>query len=148
MCTYEEYWRNNNYINTFLKQLNIMRKQLFLSALAVATLLLTSIPAAVYAADDSGSCGANVNYVFTEANGTLVISGTGEMADYYSMESIPWYSYRESIKTVIIENGVTSIGNCAFVYHIQLTSVSMPSSITHIGFAAFASTSINFSRTN
>ena len=53
----------------------------------------------------------------------------------------PWYSQRESIKNVIIENGVTNIGNCAFFGCTNLTSVTIPKSVTSIGFAAFVNCS-------
>jgi hypothetical protein len=57
-------------------------------------------------ADDSGSCGDNVTYTFTAANSTLTIKGTGAMKDYYT--NSPWYLYKESIKNIVIKNGVTS----------------------------------------
>jgi len=61
-------------------------------------------------ADDSGSCGENVTYSFVESTGTLTISGTGDMSNS------PWYSYRSSIKKVVINNGVTSIGSRASIF--------------------------------
>ena len=92
-------------------------------------------------ADDSGSCGANVNYTYTESTKTLVISGTGEMDDYtsYSLYSTtaPWNSYKDIIQTVIIENGVTHVGGYAFCLCYALTSVTLPNSVTSIGKDAF-----------
>ena len=92
-------------------------------------------------ADDSGSCGANVNYTYTESTKTLVISGTGEMDDYtsYSLYSTtaPWNSYKDIIQTVIIENGVTHVGGYAFCLCYALTSVTLPNSVTSIGYASF-----------
>ena len=87
---------------------------------------------------DSGDCGAdgdNVNWTLYN-DGELVISGNGEMKNYYSFEA-PWYSNHKEIDKVTIKNGVTCIGNAAFEY-CSLTSVTIPDSVTRIGDAAFA----------
>ena len=84
----------------------------------------------------SGTCGDNVQWTFESCNGTLSIFGTGPMANY-GFAGTPWYSYSPSITSVIIANGVTSIGNYAFLNGISLQSVSIPSSVTSIGHSAF-----------
>ena len=61
------------------------------------------------------------------------------MPDYESNRHTPWYSQTNKIKKVIIENGVTKIGNCAFNYCTTLTSITIPNSVTSIGESAFAS---------
>ena len=86
-------------------------------------------------ADDSGSCGENVTYSFVSSTGTLTISGTGAMKDYNTSNSAPWYYL--SIKKVVINNGVTSIGDYAFSECTGLTSVTIPNSVTSIGSDAF-----------
>ena len=68
---------------------------------------------------------------------TLTISGQGAMPNYDSPISAPWSSYMESIHTVLMENGVTTIGNYAFYYCENLTSLTMPNSVTTIGEWAF-----------
>lgn len=75
-------------------------------------------------------CGENVTWMLDE-DGTLTISGTGDM------NSNPWNN--SDIKTVIIENGVTSIGDFAFDYCTSLTSVTIPGSVTNIGTSVFES---------
>ncbi len=84
----------------------------------------------------SGSCGKKVTWTLDNVSGFLTISGKGAMDDYDWDESL-WYSNREAIKTVQIENGVTSIGNYAFYGCSSLTSVTIPSSVTSIGYDVF-----------
>ena len=71
------------------------------------------------------------------SNGTLVISGNGEMPNYESNVSKSWHPYRNFITTVIIENGVTTIGQYAFHKCENLTSILIPKSVTKIQYWAF-----------
>ena len=91
----------------------------------------------VASADQSGSCGDNVTYTYVEATNTLTISGRGAMTNCTDPYCFPWISY--GLKTVIIENGVTSIGSYAFGYHSSLIDVTIPNSVTSIGEGAFDS---------
>ena len=104
----------------------------FLS-LILAILCSTSIALADTYTGTTGDC----TYTLDTDEGTLVISGSGAMADYSSSSSVPWYSYRSYVKTVTIEDGVTSIGNDAFYYCTSLTSVTIGSGVTYIGDYAF-----------
>ncbi len=70
-------------------------------------------------------------------DGTLTISGNGEMKFWNSSYVVAWDSNRKNIKNVIINNGVTSIGNYAFEYCSNLTSITIPNSVTSIGMSAF-----------
>ena len=83
---------------------------------------------------DSGSCGENVSYTL-DSEGTLTISGTGDMNNYEFGES-PFYS-DPNIKEIIIGNGITSIGSCAFMNCPSLTSVKLPYGVKGIGYGAF-----------
>jgi len=68
-------------------------------------------------------------------NGTvLTISGNGAMGNYTYYDSLPWGS---AITSVVIENGVTTIGNYAFYYCRSLTSITIPDSVTSIEYCAF-----------
>ena len=86
-------------------------------------------------APTSGTCGENLTWELNLETGTLTISGTGKMADYSNNN--PWYS-NDNIKSVIIEDGITSIGNDAFYKCENLTFVSIPGSVTSIGHGAFS----------
>ncbi len=83
----------------------------------------------------TGTCGTNVTW-YLDCNGVLTISGTGAMTNFNSA-SMPWYALKNDIKSVVINSGVTSIGNYAFYNCINLTSVSIPSSVTTIKPYAF-----------
>jgi hypothetical protein len=69
----------------------------------------------------SGTCGENVTW--TLENGTLTISGTGDMTEYSGINGIPWYGNRNNITSVVIEEGVTYIGQMAFYNCENLTGI-------------------------
>ena len=88
---------------------------------------------------ESGTCGDNLTWTLTgtESDLTLTISGSGKMNDWKRATlDPPWYSRRAKIKTVVVENGVTSIGNYAFEF-CSLTSITIPNGVTSIGDHAF-----------
>ena len=83
-------------------------------------------------------CGDNATYAFDETTGTLTISGHGEMYDFpVGLDVVPWYSYSDKIKTIVIGNNITKIGANAFVHLVNLTKVAIPESVTKIGRNAF-----------
>ena len=101
--------------------------------------ILTIFPT-LASADDSGKCGDGVNYYYEEANHTLTISGEGEIygvANYWLGERGPWDAYREEIENLIIEFGVTSIGENAFNGCNNLSYLSIANSVTKISTEAF-----------
>ncbi len=83
---------------------------------------------------DKGTCGDNLSWELN-AWGVLTIYGTGEMTNWGSHQYVPWSGY--TVKHVVIDDGVTSIGDYAFASCSQLTSIHMTDSITKIGYAAF-----------
>jgi hypothetical protein len=76
-------------------------------------------------------------------NDTLTISGEGAMPDYGAFNK-PWYEYQELIHTVIMETGITSIGKHAFSFCFSLTSVTIPNSVTSIGYGALSSCALTY----
>ena len=81
----------------------------------------------------SGSCGDNLTWVLDD-NGTLTISGTGDMYSYNYNAPAPWGN---EIQSLVIADGVTSIGRYAFRGCSSITSVTIPDSVTSIGCDAF-----------
>ena len=101
-----------------------------------AALLLAALVCFVFCASaqdaKSGSCGEALQW--TLEDGTLTISGTGEMADY-SRNQAPWVP--ETVTRVIVEEGVTSISENAFRINFSLEQVTLPASLRSIGKTAF-----------
>ena len=105
-------------------------KKLILSCLLSVLCTLTAL-----SADYSGTCGANLTWELTDS--VLTISGNGAMKIYSSNSDVPWYSNGEKIKIVIINEGVTYIGDYAFERCYNLDSVSYPQSLITIGRKSF-----------
>ena len=129
-----------------------------ISSLLVAVIILTAAPLSGFvglyidfgwlgidtkasAADTelapTGQCGENVYWTFDKDTGLLTISGSGRMYRYgfYGGES-PFYC-NQSIKNIVIKNGLTSVSDFAFHGCKGLTSITIPDSITSIDDGAF-----------
>ncbi len=94
----------------------------------------------------SGTCGAASNENGAESvkwelstDGTLTISGTGAMENYWSLKNDkrPWKENMNNIKKLVVEEGVTSVGQNAFQSCSTLESVELPKSLTTIVSGAF-----------
>ena len=87
---------------------------------------------------ERGKCGPYVFYRLDEI-GQLLIYGSGPMWSwhYLGKSHAPWHPQRDKICDVRIQEGVTSIGNCAFDGCDKLKNVSIPDSVNSIGFFAF-----------
>ena len=91
----------------------------------------------------SGKCGDSAKWTL-DAEGTLTISGTGRMYDYEwpadrGGTTPPWLAnkYRDSIRALHVEQGITYIGRCAFDSCGNLSDVTLPTSLRIIGQCAF-----------
>ena len=97
----------------------------------VVSVTYTARPALVA----SGKCGDSAKWKL-DADGVLTITGAGPMADYGAYG--PWYiAHLTDIKKVVVQEGVTTIGDHAFANLSYVTSVTIPGSITSIGAHAF-----------
>ena len=116
------------------------KKVIPLCLLALALVIaITLFSPKAEAAPLTGSCGEKVTYSYE--NGTLTISGTGPMYNW-GVSDVPWYRLRHVIERIVIQNGVTTIGNDAFEHCAVLQSVSIPATVTTIGNDAFACSSL------
>jgi hypothetical protein len=100
--------------------------------IAKATLIVSGV---------TGAC----TWTLSHDRDTLTISGNGTMANYSGANDLPpWDRHNSSIKVIIINEGVTAIGDRAFMgspdvdMYNNITSVTVPNSVTTIGYAAFA----------
>ena len=123
-------------------------KRKIASIFLTLAMILSLIPGTVFAGEGTGDTPASLSDTIVDSgtfgedgdnltwslssNGTLTINGTGEMG-----YQTPWMSYRDSIKSLVIEEGVTTVGRSAFSGCDQLTSATLPTSLTEIGQSAF-----------
>lgn len=124
-------------------------KKIFTCALACAVIgaampavpvsLGTAVTANAAEIVESGSCGENVTYNL-DSEGALTLFGTGAMTDYdYETDQSPFFKNND-IKSLVIEDGIKSIGKAAFYNCRGLISAKIPDSVTSIGESAFAYT--------
>lgn len=82
-----------------------------------------------------GACGDNVKWSISGE--TLTIYGTGDMSDYTADVRPSWFPYEANIKHVIIEPGVTSVGDFVFYKAGAIDDVQLPEGLLSIGMSAF-----------
>ncbi len=117
-------------VTTTIKAIAV-KDQMADSAVASATCKRTDVQLSGYC----GKEGDNLKWVI-DSEGTLTISGQGEMVDeVYGI----WYMYSESklVKKIVIQSGVTSLGKCAFRNCELATEITIPDTVTSIGECAF-----------
>ena len=96
----------------------------------ILSLFIFVLCAALNANAQSNSLGNGVNWAV--ADGVLTISGAGAIPDYSSTAKAPWYSLRGNITSIVIEDGVTSVGDYAFANLGEVVSVEIPASVVQI----------------
>lgn len=125
---------------------NFIHRCRFLAAALVGCVWLLVSALSVEAAETTGTCGKDLTWSFS--NGTLTISGSGRMTDFTDSKLAPWFDWKEDITALVIEDGVTGIGDYAFTDCINLARVSLGNTLEDIGVCAFerckALTSVTF----
>lgn len=146
-------------------------KKRFVSLLLAISMILSLMPVSAVTAFaesenggevttvDSGYCGAddggeNLRWTL-DNNGVLTITGSGAMKDYTWDENVrlDWYGYKKDIRSVVLDNRITHIGNYAFDKCTNIESVrytgytgnagiALPESVTTIGVHAFSDTGV------
>lgn len=85
-----------------------------------------------------GSCGDNANWEYNANTGTLTLYGSG------AVSSVEWKDQIQNINSIIVEDGITTLPTGAFQGCTALTSVTLPESLTSMGYYPFSScTSLN-----
>ncbi|MBQ5623076.1 MAG: leucine-rich repeat protein [Alistipes sp.] len=116
-----------------------MKRRSFLCLTALLCLVVLLLPLSVSAATVAeGTCGENLKWVLND-EGILTISGTGDMTNFEG-EFMPW-KQAKTVKKLVVEEGVTSIGDRAFEFFSNLKKVDLADSITYIGESAFSNKS-------
>jgi hypothetical protein len=85
----------------------------------------------------TGMCGDKTSWLLND-EGTLTVSGYGDMDTWDSADLVPWKNYKESIKSVVVSSGVTSVGARAFDGCKNLETINIAETVTKIGIYAFA----------
>ena len=86
-----------------------------------------------------GECGDSLSWSLNEDTGVLRISGSGEMNDYHSADGLesPWHDYAAIVKSVVIGQGVKTVGSYAFANLKNLRSVEINAELKRLGSGAF-----------
>ena len=118
-------------------------KPIWAAAIAFCMVFML-IPMAAFAENlYEGSCDKNLKWTYDAEKRTLFINGTGDMPNYYSSSTegsrAPWVNskIKDEIETVVLSDGVTSIGEYAFFECTSLKTVTMPNSVISINKGAF-----------
>ena len=83
----------------------------------------------------TGTCGDNITWSLDTDSGVLTLNGTGCTYDYTS-KTMAWSGYKDSIKSVVINEGITGLGKYLFYNH-YFKELSLPSTLETIGDYAF-----------
>ena len=123
-----------------------MKKRILVLVL-VLCMLMSLVPcvnaATVIASGDCGGRDLNNTikypvYYTLYSDGEMVIYGNGAMDSYMDDEtSVPWYNYKDSIKSLTVEQGVTNVGTDTFSDCINLTDVVLSEGVETIDVGAF-----------
>ncbi len=115
--------------------MNIFKKPVSVCVLALVLMICVTLLTPKTQAATGGTCGDNLTW--TLDGRTLTISGTGPMYNYSDSNTAPWFELRDSAQNIVVEDGVTTIGDYAFFGGGAVKNVTIGNSVTSIGSTAF-----------
>lgn len=119
--------KTNGIIKTALVILLILASLLCFTACGTST---TKV------ADASGAAGA-LTWEYKQDTKTLTVRGVGEMPNFAGGSEVAWASVRAGVETIVVSDGITTVGDYAFYHMPYAKNVSLPSSLVSIGKYAF-----------
>ena len=115
----------------------VLTMVLLIASLGVFSLTASAAEATIIAQGECGAEGSSVQWKYDDT-GTLTISGSGAIADQFdNYDNRPWETYVDQITTIVVNDGITSIGEAAFWRFQKLTTAKLPDSLTTISQQAF-----------
>ena len=123
------------------KILALLLTMLLIASTFSVAFALESIDIAGYTSKDYGDCGNGVKWYFAQKDSdpdTILIRGSGAMNNYSQSNPPQWTRLKEKIRHVIVEEGITSVGDYAFAGCPELTKVELSKTVRTIGSNAFA----------
>ncbi|MCQ2461971.1 MAG: leucine-rich repeat domain-containing protein [Clostridia bacterium] len=133
-----------------------MKTKKLVSLILAAVMLMSIIPMSMFTAmaedvlPKTGQCGDNVFWTFDSSTGALALSGKGKTFNYspvFDDQRSPFYN-NSSIKSVTVQDGITSLGDCIFDGCNNLDSASLPDTLEFIGYDSFMNTRISMNCTD
>lgn len=124
------------------------RKHRYISKILIFAIIMYCSFITISATGNSGTCGPNTTWSYNEQTRTLTISGSGAISGYEQLTVIngslartaaaPWNAYSNEIRSIIIGEGITSIGESAFKHYDNLENLKLPSTLLQIENYAFS----------
>lgn len=110
-----------------------MKRKRIIACIAAAVIIITSVFAGITA------FGNDINWRYDAETDTLYISGTGETDNYSDGYNTPWSLYVDSVKKLVVEDGVMAVGDNVLSGAPLLEEVELAASVSKIGYSSFAS---------
>lgn len=108
--------------------------------LKILCFMLTAVMLQCYTISVFAEGKVSENITWKQEGSALIFEGTGDMVlEYEYITQIPWYTLRTEIDTIVVGEGITSIGEGAFTAFRKLKNVSLPQTLSVIGASAFLS---------
>jgi len=117
---------------------SVLKIAALLTLVAMLVLTLASCGNSAAVASDASGTWEGISWEYVKDGQTLTLRGNGDMANAANADTVGWAAVRASVKKVIMDDSITSVGNYAFYFMPLLESVQLSSSLTSVGDYAFA----------